>query len=250
MILEMNMIHFLKKIFKERTKYNVSITMDCSRLKKYLIKLDNEKGCKNKNCCKYINYVLNKMVHTYYDSNSSIFYIYNTYMNHKNNNKEIMNLCLKEINYMIPEKYKKINLLYNAYEKCQPYASKEYTNLKDFLEKNEPPLTSDCYPIFSVSLFYPYYCNELLKKKEKDNSYIDHPNTELVLLRAVVPGLEKRNSAVGEPEDGTDTEERATSVGTIIGTSLGIVLPLIVIYRVRKTYFKNKIILYEYLYYV
>ncbi|SCA82162.1 VIR protein [Plasmodium vivax] len=296
---------FPNEILGEPIGKKNSITMDCLRLRKYLRNFHINKGCKNNNCCQYINYVLNKMVNTHYDSNQSIFDIYKSYMNHKSNNKEIMNLCLTEINYMHREKYKKIELLYNAYKTCQFYISNKHNHmscnrakscirayenimtnykkrddtkfckalkdLKVFLEKNEPPLTSNCDSRFADSLSYPYDLTKLLQESEEIKASIGIPQMGLQLPgtprgpseeprqgipKEGSPGvLEQgvRESVVRKKEGGIemqettnlfDTQTDANGVstdspsaktnspaGTIIGTSLGFVLPLITIYR-------------------
>ncbi|KMZ96377.1 hypothetical protein PVNG_06445 [Plasmodium vivax North Korean] len=226
-------------------------------------------------------------------------------MNHEYNST-IKNLCLTEINYMNQEKYNKIDKLYNAYYICNFYISKKnesrscsyakycasaYNNimteyikkddikfcqklkeLKDFLKGNEPAPTPNCDLSFSGSLHYPYYCNELLKEKEKPDKSMETSNVGPEVQGALggqseeqrqgiskegshgvrEPGV--RASAIGEPEGGTKMQETVnlmhtpadhnvisadspsakthTPVGTIIGTSLGFVLPLITIYRV------------------
>ncbi|SCA60582.1 hypothetical protein, conserved, partial [Plasmodium vivax] len=280
---------------EQKEKYNI-ITMYYLRLRKYLRNFHDEKGCKNKNCCPYINYVLNKIVRTNYNSNQAIFDIYNTYMNHDNNNKEILNSCLTEIKYMDQDKYNKIHSLYGAYDICQSYISnydnitscrlanscaKAYKNimteyiklndtkfcktlkeLKVFLEKYEPSLTRNCSSSFSVLLNYPHDCTDLQQKPEKINASKElskvglevqgAPGERSVELEQGIsevksPGVPEqggRESAVGivTEEIGTisDTQPGANEIssespsaktnspaGTIIGTSLGFVLPLI-----------------------
>ncbi|CAI7719450.1 PIR protein [Plasmodium vivax] len=314
---------FPKEILREQTENTDSITMDCLRIKKYLMNFNSKEKCKQQNCCQYINYLLNKRVREDYGSKGSIFDIYNKYMNHENNNM-IKNLCLTEINYMNQEIYNKIDQLYNAYYTCKYYipinndrikcnyanfCANAYNNitteyikqddvkfcktlkdLKDVIEENERLLTSDCDSKISDSLYYPYECIDILPKSEEMTASMERSNggselpgalgepseeqrqetSEVGSLGVRAPGL--RASAIGGPEGGNDTGETAnliptqsdsndinaespsaktpTPVGTIIGTSLGFVLPLITIYRVRKTYLKIKIILYVYLYYV
>ncbi|GAB69663.1 hypothetical protein PCYB_004120 [Plasmodium cynomolgi strain B] len=282
-------------VLGDQTEYKHNITKDCLMLRKYLRNFNNEEECKNKNCCQYINYLLNKSVRKYYSSKSSIFHIYIKYMNLENNNNKIMNLCLPKIYYLDLDKYNKFDLLRTAYENCHYYISNkhsstscyyanlcaraynnpkfEYINrddimfcknlkhLKVILEENEPPLTSDCYLKFSDSLIYSYNCKDLLHNSEKINTSMQ--TTNMVLELQGSPGAQDiKNDTVGTDTlsntlSGTNDirahPPRANSqppVGIIIGTFLGFVLPLIIIYRVRKTYIKNNITLYEYLYYV
>ncbi|SCA59955.1 VIR protein [Plasmodium vivax] len=189
------------------------ITKDCLRLKKFLMKFNSKDDCKKQNCCQYINYTLNKTARMYNDSKESIFDIYIKYVNHHNNNNEIMNFCSTKINCMPPEKYQKILMLYTAYEVCQSYISNkdritscnrvescakaykniitEYTkrddtkfcknlkDLKDYLEQNEPLSTGNCNSRFSNLLLYPPECDELLKEAEKTNAPVDQKTGKL-----------------------------------------------------------------------
>ncbi|CAG9482878.1 unnamed protein product [Plasmodium vivax] len=202
-------------ILGEQAEKKHSITRDCLRLSKYLMNFHSVKECKIKNCCQYINYLLNKTARIYNDSNESIFEIYIKYMKHNNNNNnnDIINLCLPEIKYMDLDEYDKIDSLYTAYEVCQFYISNKndrmsckraklcanaYNNimtvytkrndtkfckiLKDlniFLEANEPMSTGDCSSRFSALLSYPPECNQLLKEAEKPNAPVDQRNGRL-----------------------------------------------------------------------
>ncbi|GAB69837.1 hypothetical protein PCYB_005860 [Plasmodium cynomolgi strain B] len=201
-----------------------------------------------------------------------------------------MNFCLGKIYYMDLHKYYKIHNLYSNYNNCMFDISKDHdritcssakscaesynyikfeyikqddtkfcnilNELKDILDANILQLTSNCTSSFSDLLSYPHHCNELLKKKEQGNSFMKHPNTELELQGALVSEQGVRVSAVGEPVGGTDTEEKAIPVGTIIGTSLGFFIPLAMLYK-EKLYntlsydvikkIKNNIFKYKYL---
>ncbi|GAB70030.1 hypothetical protein PCYB_007790, partial [Plasmodium cynomolgi strain B] len=187
--------------------------------KKYLEVFNNEEDCKEKNCCQYINYLLNYMVRNYYSSNQLIFNIYNTYMNHKNNSN-IKNFCLTEINYLNSYKYNKIHLLYTAYERCQFYISNKnasnscnlakqcerayngiinpiYTkrddtkfckilkDLNDYLIQNEPISTGDCGSIFSDSLYYYSECYELLNNAEELGASTEQRNGRLEVAEEI-----------------------------------------------------------------
>ncbi|KNA00897.1 hypothetical protein PVNG_05824 [Plasmodium vivax North Korean] len=295
---------FPKEILREQTENTDSITMDCMRIKKYLMNFNSKEKCKQQNCCQYINYLLNKRVRDDYGSKGSIFDIYNKYMNHENNNM-IKNLCLTEINYMNQEIYNKIDQLYNAYYTCKYYipinndrikcnyanfCANAYNNitteyikqddvkfcktlkdLKDVIEKNERLLTSDCDSKISDSLYYPYECIDILPKSEEMTASMERSNGGLKLQEApgessegkrqeiskvLPPGVPEQGGgehAVGEQEGGIEMQEttnlfdtqsdandvstdspsakETTPVGTIVGTSLGLVLPLITIYR-------------------
>ncbi|KMZ82462.1 hypothetical protein PVIIG_06196 [Plasmodium vivax India VII] len=153
---------------------------------------------------------------------------------------------------------------------------KTLKELKDFLEGYKPHQTINCDLKNLDLLYYPDVCTELLHKSEEINESMKPPNVGPEVhgtLRKLSeeqrqekpeegsPGVLEhvvRESAVGEPGGRTNGEEKITlfhtqsdvndvstdspsaktsnPVGTIIGTSLGFVLPLITIYRVRRTY--------------
>ncbi|CAI7724318.1 PIR protein [Plasmodium vivax] len=296
---------FPEVVLGDQTEYRYDITMDCLRLNRYLKEFLSGEACKTQNCCQYINYLLNQRVHDAYGSKEPIFKIYNNYMNHENNNNEIMNLCLPKINYMPPKKYEKIHMLYIAYKACQSYISNKnritscalaktcakaykniitkYTerddtkfckplkNLKDFLKGNEPAQSLMCDLSFSGTLDYPYHCNELLKKEEKQDESMQTSNVEPEVQGELRESSEGQRQGIPEvrspgvtdtgttesagyvPVGGTDREETATLIhtqagandssadspsanipnpaGTIIGTSFGFFIPLTMLYK-------------------
>ncbi|KMZ83463.1 hypothetical protein PVBG_05580 [Plasmodium vivax Brazil I] len=155
---------------------------------------------------------------------------------------------------------------------------KTLKDFKDFLEANEPTSTDECDSIFSASLLYPRECNQLLDEAKKLDSFIDQEHEKLeikVELHRMVTGEASEEQTqgrsgveapgVGVPGYRTGMEASATLnhaqlvVGdknedppndnthipakTIIYTSLGSVLPLATLYRVKTNYLKNLIIL-------
>ncbi|SBT02707.1 PIR Superfamily Protein [Plasmodium ovale wallikeri] len=113
---------FPETVLGEKTEHSFRITMDCLRLRKYLMHFGSNDKCQNKNCCQYINYILNGRVRDDYNSKSSIFDIYKSYMNHNSNN-EIKNLCMSEIKDMGTDIYEKSKNLYNLYKICELFIS-------------------------------------------------------------------------------------------------------------------------------
>ncbi|SBT84604.1 PIR protein [Plasmodium ovale] len=203
---------FPSSILAKQTEHAFEITKDCLRLKKYLLEFDSKGDCEKKNCCQYINYFLNERIRDGYSSNSSIFGIYNSYMNLGSNNN-IKNICEYEINDIGSDKYEKSKSLYNMYELCDIFISKKYRTtscshaiscataynkiisdypnigdikfckaLKDFklvLERNDLISTSNCDFKFSNILSYSDECNKLLQKLEQGTSSMGHQTSRL-----------------------------------------------------------------------
>ncbi|SBS94814.1 PIR protein [Plasmodium ovale] len=191
--------------FKEYTEYKSPIIMDCLKLKTYLMEFKNEKECQKKNCCQYMNHLLNQLVRTYYKSKESIFNFYISYMNHVSDN--IKNLCVSEIKYMDQDKYNKIDNLYKAYKLCQFFISNKHNstcyhakscssaynnviiaytkindskyckalkNFKDVLEPIKLTSTMKCGEESFYFISYPESCTELLEISEQGTSSMDH----------------------------------------------------------------------------
>ncbi|SBT01835.1 PIR Superfamily Protein, partial [Plasmodium ovale curtisi] len=164
-----------------------SIIMDCLRLKKYIMEFDNKEPCQNKNCCAYINYMLNKGVRSYGNSHKSIFGYYISYINHHSND-QIKNICGPKIKHMNEGEYAKIEKLSNTYDLYKHFISYKYGTgcsiakscsrkyndiiitythinddkfckaLKDFkneFEANEKISTGVCYSEIEILLPYP-----------------------------------------------------------------------------------------------
>ncbi|SBT57326.1 PIR Superfamily Protein [Plasmodium ovale wallikeri] len=191
---------FPKEIIKENIENETYIIMDSLRLKKYLMNFSNEEECQKRNCCAYINYMLNEGISNHYISPTPIFNIYNSYMNHPNNDK-IKNLCLSKIIYMDKKKHEKIDKLYSAYKTCHLFFSKErnitacflakscataYNNIineypkpddykfcktvndfKKILEENEHISRGQCATQIPHLLSYPDSCNNILEESIK-----------------------------------------------------------------------------------
>ncbi|VUZ95026.1 PIR protein, partial [Plasmodium vivax] len=139
---------------------------------------------------------------------------------------------------------------------------KNLKDLKDYLERNEPTSTGDCKWKFSDLLSYPSECNELLQKPEKPDVSMVQTSGRLVVQREVkgaTPQEQREGTpgvgvpGVGVPGYGTGVEGSSTlkdtqsyaedinsktpndnttiPVGTITYTSLGLVLPLVTLYK-------------------
>ncbi|SBT84141.1 PIR protein [Plasmodium ovale] len=191
---------FPNGVIPENTKDRHLFVMDCLRIKKYLTIFDDKLHCQNKNCCSYINYMLNKTVRTYEKPHEYIFEYYISYINHDSNNK-LKNLCESKINHIKEDKYKKTDKLYSIYylynlfisnKRGEPlcYRAKSsantydniktiYTNLddaafckalKDFknvFEANVDITTGKCHSETPKKLSYPDSCDNLLEESIK-----------------------------------------------------------------------------------
>ncbi|SBT56191.1 PIR Superfamily Protein [Plasmodium ovale wallikeri] len=203
---------FPDSIISKQEEKNHPIIMNCLRLRKYLMNFRSEEECKKKNCCQYINHLLNHAVRDGYSSQSDTFNIFINYMNH-HNNRNINNLCVSKLNYMKNDKYQKIEKLYNVYKLYKIFNSKKrdkpscssakacaksydnikttYTNiddtkfckaLKDFkevFEKNEHISRKECASDVPNLLSYPDVCNQLLQISEKAMVSMEQQNTGL-----------------------------------------------------------------------
>ncbi|CAI7721658.1 PIR protein [Plasmodium vivax] len=139
---------------------------------------------------------------------------------------------------------------------------KNLKDLKILLEENEPISTGDCKWKFSDLLSYPSECNELLQKPEKPDVSMVQTSGRLVVQREVkgaTPQEQREGTrgvgvpGVGVPGYGTGVEGSSTlkdtqsdaedinsktpndnttiPVGTIAYTSLGLLLPLVTLYK-------------------
>ncbi|SBS91313.1 PIR Superfamily Protein, partial [Plasmodium ovale curtisi] len=190
---------FPQEIIPESTYNRDYIVTNCLRLKKYLMKFDNEEHCKSKNCCAYVNYMLNKTLLINPKPHEPIFNFYISYINHHSNDM-LIKKCGSKINYMVKDKYEKTENLYNAYELYKLFNSKkhgiqcsqanscakvyntiitEYLELddtkfckalkdfKDVFESNELISTGTCRTKIEYLLLYPDTCDKLLQESEK-----------------------------------------------------------------------------------
>ncbi|SBT57544.1 PIR Superfamily Protein [Plasmodium ovale wallikeri] len=105
---------FPNEVIPQNTTDREFIVKDCLRLNKYLMEFGSKEKCQTKNCCAYINYLLNYGIRNSYESQNSIFQFYTKYMN-DNSNKDIKKLCGAEINNMDKDKYEKTKKLYGLY---------------------------------------------------------------------------------------------------------------------------------------
>ncbi|SBS94566.1 PIR Superfamily Protein [Plasmodium ovale curtisi] len=240
---------FPNSVLDNQKEHVTPITIDCLRLRKYLMSYGNKKECQNKNCCQYINYMLNDRVRNDYNSKSSIFDIYESFMNDKSNN-EIKDLCMSEIKYMGADKYHKIKKLYNMYNICKLFISnprptlscsyanlcaREYNNiisdypniddirfckaLKDFkvvLERHESIPTRNCNSNISGSLLYLYKCNQLLEKSVQV--------TETLGQQTEMLGIQEESGRTSDPQG--DKMEEISEVNPISPNSFNATLPI------------------------
>ncbi|SCA60836.1 VIR protein [Plasmodium vivax] len=212
-------------------------------------------------CLPEIKYMDNdkyNKIHKLYNA----YYTCNFYISNKNDRRScrLANSCANTYN----------NIMTVYIKQDDTKFCKTIKKLKVFLEEYVPPLTSNCNPKFSISFSYPHDCTKLLQKSEEMTASMEPSKMGLELTGALgpseqqtqgtpelgSPGIrthEVREFAEGVSVGGTDKEETTTffqtqsggndisteppsaktsnPAGTIIGTSLGFVLPLITIYR-------------------
>ncbi|SBT57720.1 PIR Superfamily Protein [Plasmodium ovale wallikeri] len=225
------------------------IKKDCLKLRRYLINFNTKENCIKKNCCQYINYFLNNMIRDHYNSDTSIFNIYKTYINHGSNNY-IKSLCASEINYMEINKYEKTKNLYITYDLYKIFMSNKYGNLcsqanscaktynnlktlypelndtkfcralidfKKVFETNEHISKGKCDSEIENLLSYPDSCNKLLQESNKMTLSSGH---EAPVLEAQVESAGQVHLPKGDKIDEIPDDN------TIPSGSLGSALPI------------------------
>ncbi|SBT83764.1 PIR protein, partial [Plasmodium ovale] len=260
---------FPEDIIEKDTKNRHSIIMDCLRLRKYLMKFNDKKYCEKKNCCAYLNYILNKSVKSYETPHKPIFEYYINYMNHDKNDN-IKNLCVSKIKHMNEEEYKKIEKLYTAYDlyrlfisnaKRTPLCSSarlcanvyneiiseypELSNTKfckalnDFkivFERNEDISTGKCNDNIPKELSYSYLCNQLLQKLEKGTSPIEQKNRQLGQVESKGP-LDSQGDQMREIREDYTTSPSSLSTTlpiSLFSSGMGGLLILLSFYKVNN----------------
>ncbi|SBS95405.1 PIR Superfamily Protein [Plasmodium ovale curtisi] len=175
-----------------------SIIMDCLRLKKYIMEFDNKESCQNKNCCAYINYMLNKRARSYETSHKSIFEYYISYINHRTNDK-IKNTCGPKIKYMNENEYAKI-------EKLK----------------------------IEILLPYPDECNRLLQKSEHETAFSYEQTVRLAEQEeSGRPTDIQRDDMDVIPDENTISPDSfdATLPVTLFSSGIGVLLALLSFYK-------------------
>ncbi|KNA02243.1 hypothetical protein PVNG_04474 [Plasmodium vivax North Korean] len=262
-----NCCQYINYFLNQRIQKDYNSNQSIFEIYKTYMNLENNSIIKNL-CLTEINYMdldkynkIDKLYEAYYNCN---FYISKKPKLSCNRAKS----CLRAYNDIMTVYTKR-----NDAKFC-----KTLKDFKDFLEANEPTSTDECDSIFSASLLYPRECNQLLDEAKKLDSFMDQEHEKLeikVELHRMVTGEASEEQTqgrsgveapgVGVPGYRTGMEASATLnhaqlvVGdknedppndnthipakTIIYTSLGSVLPLATLYRVKTNYLKNLIIL-------
>ncbi|SBT83906.1 PIR protein [Plasmodium ovale] len=257
---------FPYSVLGEKNENENFITSDCLKLRKYLINFNTKENCIKRNCCQYINYFLNDMVRKNYSSDSSIFDIYITYMNHDSNNY-IKSLCASEINYMDQNKYKKIKKLYNMYQLYKIFISMkrgtycfkanscataynniitEYPNLddakfckalKDFkneFEANVDISTGECHSKIQNLLPYTNSCKEFLEKPMGNIASSEQQTAGLVLqVASEISDQQKAEQNVRSMADNsTSFSSTVTTLPiSLISSGFGVLLIFLSFYK-------------------
>ncbi|SBT51294.1 PIR Superfamily Protein [Plasmodium ovale wallikeri] len=243
------------------------IKKDCLKLRRYLINFNTKENCIKKNCCQYINYFLNNTIRDQYSSDSSIFSIYKTYMNH-DSNSNIKSLCGSEINYMELNKYEKTKNLYITYDLYKIFisdnygtlcsqansCSKAYNNVKtlypelndtkfckalvDFkkvFETNEHISTGKCHSQIENLLSYPDSCNNLLEESNKMtlSSGLGARGLEAQVESGEQPHLQKGDKMEENPDDITISSGSLSSALpiTLFSSGISVLLILLSLYK-------------------
>ncbi|SBT56368.1 PIR Superfamily Protein [Plasmodium ovale wallikeri] len=251
----------------ENTEYTEDITRDCLRLRKYIMKFNSKKECQKKNCCGYINYILNDVIRKYNKFQTSIFDIYIRYMNHPSNNN-INNLCASKITFIDEEKHQKMDKLYTAYKTCQLLISNErftpscsnaiscakaFNNLKDthiniddtkfcktlndfknLLDENFLISKGNCDSQIPNLISYPDSCNKILEKTQTALLPLDFQAGELERTRK---SWETSSPQIEEAVRGTEEHSvsprslDSTLPVTLFSSGIGLVLILLSFYK-------------------
>lgn len=114
--------HYSDDLFVGKEMKNF-IIKDCITLKNYLMHFMSNDSCYKNNCCKYINYWLNKTERMTYKSGGANFKIYEAYMN-KYITHNTDNLCISNIKYMHPSVFENVKTLYQMYDFYNKFISK------------------------------------------------------------------------------------------------------------------------------
>ncbi|SBS91442.1 PIR Superfamily Protein [Plasmodium ovale curtisi] len=238
---------FPSEVIPQNTSHRVFIVKDCLRLNKYLMEFGSKEECQTKNCCAYINYLLNYGIRNSYESQKYIFQFYTRYMNH-DSNKDIKKLCGSEIIDMHEEIYTKAKKLYDLYHlykifntntrgkqscyRAKSCASKynniiiDYPNLDDtefckalndfktIFEKN-PIISSQCHKLYPGELSLQDTCSHL-QRQSRDTDLPPQPDGQ------VEKGVESGEQLSPETEQTKNVVEEQSSSPSSSGSTLPI----------------------------
>ncbi|SBT55251.1 PIR Superfamily Protein [Plasmodium ovale wallikeri] len=242
------------------------IVNDCLRLRKYLLEFVNKEGCQTKNCCAYVNYLLNSGIRSTYKSQKYIFKFYTKYMNH-DVNQDIKKLCGHEIIDMHEEKYSKTKKLYDVYylykifntstrgtQSCylaKSCASKynniitDYPNLDDtefckalndfktIFEKNTI-ISSQCYALYPDELSLLDTCSHLQRQSEYIDLPLQQPDGQVTKEAASgkqsFPEAQQTESVV-EDQSSSSSSSGSTLPIALFSSGIGILLILLSSYK-------------------
>ncbi|GAW83916.1 variable surface protein [Plasmodium gonderi] len=91
----------------------------CNQIKEYFVQLENDNSCNSNDCCKYINYWINKKVREMneldYKNPLNIFSYLKDYI-HYNNHDNKYNMCVNDVIYLRDEYFIKMDKLYGVYD--------------------------------------------------------------------------------------------------------------------------------------
>ncbi|SBT73484.1 PIR protein [Plasmodium ovale] len=241
------------------------IVMDCFRLKKYLMNFNKKEECQKKNCCQYINYLLNLFVRDNYSSDSSVFGVYKSYINHVSNDY-IKSLCASEINYMEQDKYEQIKKLYNVYELYKYFINKNSgtpscyyakpcaqayekilttnTNIEDtkfckalknfkiLFEKNEHISENKCGTNVPSSLSYPDTCNKVQEESIQTALSPHQQTTKLEIQKPETFLTAQGEETIENKQDPTNPKSLGAVLPiTLFSSGIGALFVLLSLYK-------------------
>ncbi|SBT75085.1 PIR protein [Plasmodium ovale] len=257
---------FPDDIIPRDTNERESIIMDCLRLKKYIMEFENKEPCQNKNCCAYINYMLNKWARSYKTSHKSIFEYYISYINHHSNDA-IKNTCGPKIKHMDKDEYEKIEKLSTTYELYKLFISdtdgtgcsiakncsrayndiiitytqvddakycKALEDFKNVFEANVKILTGECHSEIENLLPYPDECNQLLQKLEHETALSDQQKGRLAEQEESGRSTDIQRDHLGDvPDDNTISPSSfgTTLPITLFSSGIGVLLAFLSFYK-------------------
>ncbi|SBT00007.1 PIR Superfamily Protein [Plasmodium ovale curtisi] len=199
---------FPYSVLGEKNENENFITSDCLKLRKYLINFNTKENCIKRNCCQYINYFLNDMVRKNYSSDSSIFDIYITYMNHDSNNY--------------------IKSLYDA-KFC-----KALKDFKNEFEANVDISTGECHSKIQNLLPYTNSCKEFLEKPMGNIASSEQQTAGLVLqVASEISDQQKAEQNVRSMADNsTSFSSTVTTLPiSLISSGFGVLLIFLSFYK-------------------
>ncbi|KMZ76568.1 hypothetical protein PVIIG_06206 [Plasmodium vivax India VII] len=260
----------------------VPFISDCAKVARYIKGIYTEYPIENETYrCKYLNYSINSVIKNNGNLNFTEEQLIEAYVRLATE----LNVCKDSIKIIEDSVFKNIEELSNIYYKFNkqinmnnrnqttdcpdfPHSVQSYQNIKSTCRVETKKFCD------AVDKFKDHYLSKISQVKCKNVVYelesfllLDHTKplsfeekaegktdrTE-VLEDVIREGMGTENAEILNPVEPLDVDNNrgppkdnaSNPVRTITYTSLGLVLPLATLYRVKNNYLKNVIILYEY----